>query len=160
MARKKQITVEQIDERITRWQGKLKRAVNTIERLQRMRKRALKKAAAVDLAIAPPLAKAVKPKPEPLAVTLFKEMAAEGAAESAERPAAPGVQAPAAIDTTLPDFLRRDRDTPEAAQIRAEQAERKSRKNAGRIATMKAKARGDLKKMPLTGRAAMAAIRG
>lgn len=140
MAKRKQ-TIEQIETSLARWQTRLKRAMTAIERLQKQRKRMLAK------------------KPKPLAVTLLKQMAAEGAAESAERPTAPPPPPTTQIDTSIPDFLRHSKDTPEAEAIRAEQADRKRRKNAGRVATMKAKASGETKKMPLTGRAALAAIR-
>lgn len=65
----------------------------------------------------------------------------------------------------IPGFLARKRegerkDREAAAAIRAEQAERKTLKSRGRIAKMKAVQNGDTKRMPLTGRAALAAIRG
>jgi hypothetical protein len=71
----------------------------------------------------------------------------------------------APADDDIPAFLRRGQaaqqaaDTVIAEQIKAEQAATKKRKAAGRIATMKAKKAGDTRKMPLTGRAALAAIR-
>lgn len=46
-----------------------------------------------------------------------------------------------------------------AVEVRAEQAERRKAKSRGRIAKMKAKAAGDTKRMPLTGKAAMEFIR-
>ena len=63
------------------------------------------------------------------------------------------------IDTSIPAFLRRKPD-PVAEQIAAEQKDLKRRKAQGRIATMKAKKSGETRKMPLTGKAALAAIRG
>ena len=81
--------------------------------------------------------------------------------------------APAVSDVTdipvtelaIPDFLdrkkaseQRDRIAREA--IEREIAERKKTKARARIETMKAKQRGDTKKMPLTGKAALEAIRG
>jgi hypothetical protein len=68
-------------------------------------------------------------------------------------------QSPAALDTAIPDFLKAGQGDPVAEQIRAEQAEIKRRKSAGRIAKMKAKQSGETRKMPLTGRAALDAIR-
>lgn len=54
----------------------------------------------------------------------------------------------------------RDRLTDSIAeQIRRELATRKLLKSRGRIAKMKAKRNGDLDRMPLTGRAALNAIR-
>jgi hypothetical protein len=138
---KKKITVEQIDAHLARWQTKLKRAVNTLERLQRMRKRLMKKVP--DLAVAPPGATRPKPKPpEPMAVTYMRSLV--------EQAAPP-------IDTSIPDFLKRDDAV--AEQLRAEQAETKKKKAQGRIAKMKAKQSGETRKMPLTGRAALDAIR-
>ena len=64
-----------------------------------------------------------------------------------------------AEDNGIPDFLRRPKLDPVAEQIKAEQAETKKKKAAGRIAKMKAKKSGETKKMPLTGRAALDAIR-
>lgn len=64
----------------------------------------------------------------------------------------------------IPTFLRRKKegerkDAEAKAQIAAEQAERKRAKTRGRIETMKAKQRGDTKRMPLTGKEALEAIR-
>ena len=52
----------------------------------------------------------------------------------------------------------RARDAAAAAEIRAAQAARKLAKARCRIEKMKAKMAGDLKRMPLTGRAALAFI--
>lgn len=120
MARK---TLEQIDASLARWQTRLRRAVNSIERLQKQRKR---------------IAKAKPPaKPEP--------------PEIVEPPKGE-------IDTSIPAFLQRKKPDPVAEQIRQDQADAKRRKTAGRIATMKAKRNGETRKMPLTGKAALAAI--
>ena len=48
---------------------------------------------------------------------------------------------------------------PVAEQIKAEQEATKKQKARGRIEKMKAKQRGDLKKMPLSGKAALEHIR-
>jgi type IV secretory pathway VirB10-like protein len=68
-------------------------------------------------------------------------------------------------EPTIPDFLRRTaeakaKDAEAAEAIRQEQAERKTAKARGRIAKLKAAQAGDTKRMPLTGKAALAAIRG
>lgn len=145
---KRKVTIEKIDEALARWQTRLKRAVNTIERLQRQRKRIVAKETKAwnDLAIAPPGAKAVKPRPvtEP--------------APPMRSPEPPAATVPE-IDTAIPAFLKRS-DMDAADQIRQEQADTKRRKAQGRIATMKAKKSGETRKMPLTGKAALAAIRG
>ena len=66
----------------------------------------------------------------------------------------------------IPPFLDR-RDQAAVEQIKAEQAEVKKqkaeirrKKAAIKAATLEAKQRGDLKRMPLEGKAALAAIRG
>lgn len=68
-----------------------------------------------------------------------------------------------ALDKAIPDFLARKRSADQRDKIarqaiEAEQAERKKNKARVRIETMKAKQRGDTKRMPLSGRAALAAI--
>jgi hypothetical protein len=140
-------TVEQLDADIKRWQTKLKRAVNVIDKLQKQRARLMKA----------PKIEATKPKPvekpEPLAVTVLKSLA---------EPVKP---APVADDLGIPEFLRRGQaaqnavDEVIADQLRAEQEDVRKRKAQGRIEKMKAKKRGDLKKMPLSGKAALDAIR-
>jgi hypothetical protein len=134
-------TVQELDTAIARWNTRLKRAVNTIDKLQKRRKRLVIKAER-DLAIAPPGATKPKPKPTP-----------EPMPPHEPEP----MPSPVDIDTTVPDFLRRDKDA--AEQIRQEQADKARRKATGRIARMKAKQSGETRKMPLTGRAALAAIR-
>jgi hypothetical protein len=132
---KKQVTVEAIDASISRWQSRLRRAVNAIERLQKQRKRVVK--AAARPAKVPPVA-AIAPA----------------------TPASPPDLAVAhPLDTAIPAFLQRKKLEPAAAAIVAEQAETKRLKARGRIAKMKAKSSGETKRMPLTGRAALEAIR-
>jgi hypothetical protein len=135
----KKQTLEHNAAAIKRWRSRLKRAMSMLDKLEKQRKRL---EARRDLAIAPPTATAPK-KPEPLALTIMREFAA-----------------PVEIDTGIPAFLARKKLDPVAEEIVAEQAAVKKQKARGRIATMKAKQRGDLKKMPLTGKAALAAIRG
>jgi hypothetical protein len=139
-------TLEQVDAAIARWQSRLRRAVRAIEKLEAQKKRIARRLASVpDLAIAPPLATAVQPKPLPPVM--------------------------GEIDTSIPAFLQRQSgngleatrqrsiDADAAEQIKRDQAEAKQRKTRGRIERMKAKQRGDLKRMPLTGKAALEAIR-
>jgi ribosomal protein L31E len=135
-------TIEQIDASIKRWQTRLKRAVTMIDKLQKQRMRvdkaALKKsltAKIVDESVpASTLVKAVKAVVNPPEVTVQSNAAPD--------------------DLGIPSFLRRNPD-PVADQIKAEQAETKKLKAKGRIEKMKAKKRGDLKKMPLSGKAAL-----
>jgi hypothetical protein len=143
MAKKQ--SLEQIEASLSRWKTRLRRAMTAIDKLEKQRKRLVRGVAVrasvpahptvdsettlgtvppPDLAIAPPLAKAVA-----------KE-----------------------IDTSIPSFLRRSPD-PVAEAIKVEQAETKRLKAKGRIAKMKAKQSGETKRMPLSGKAALAAIR-
>ena len=63
-------------------------------------------------------------------------------------------------DLTIPDFLKRDaKDKADRAEIEAHKAEVKATKTKARIDRLKAAQRGDLRKMPLTGKAALKAIR-
>jgi hypothetical protein len=138
MAKKQ--TLEQVEASMARWQTRLRRAVTMIDKLGRQRKRLAKAQAS------PPVA-----RPEPLAVTIMKEMTAP----------APTPAPPVEIENEIPAFLRRQKPgNPIGDQIKAEIEAKKTAKARGRIATMKAKKAGDLKKMPLTGKAALAAIRG
>jgi len=164
MAKRK--TVEEIDAAIARWQTKLKRAVNTIDRLRKQRLRAdkatLRKTLEAQLKEAKPKTESI---PASTLVAAVKSHIARGLAApekvmvtTEEWPAFEREKQKAAeIDTAIPDFLQRDKKA--AEEIKAGQAEISKRKAAGRIAKMKAKQRGDLKKMPLTGKAALAAIR-
>src|SRR5262245_48232055 len=70
---------------------------------------------------------------------------------------APGPGARAAADAMV-DVI--DRDAQVRAEIEREQAERKTAKARGRIAKMKAQRSGETRRMPLQGKAALAAIRG
>jgi hypothetical protein len=132
MARK---TIEQIDASLARWQTRLKRAVNAIEKLGKQRKRV------VSAASRPPKVRPVATDSPPPA-----------ASPPAPLPAQP-------LDTGIPAFLQRRKLDPVAEQIMADQAETKRLKARGRIAKMKAKQSGETKRMPLTGKAALAAIR-
>ena len=133
----KKVTLEKVTANFSRWQSRLRRAANMVAKLEGQRKR-LEKAASKPKA-APPISEAVAAPP----------------------PVAPPVAVPAGeIDTTIPAFLQRKKLEPAAAQIVAEQAEQKRLKAAGRAARKKAEKAGETKRMPLTGRAALAAIRG
>lgn len=126
-------TLEQNATALKRWRSRLKRAMTAIEKLERQRKRLETAAAQSALSIAK--SRRVAPS---------GDMAPVVAAEP---------------DLAIPSFLDRTKPDPVADQIRAEQADIKKRKARGRIEKMKAKQRGDLKRMPLTGRAALEAIR-
>jgi hypothetical protein len=144
---KKTMTLEHIDYSISRWKTRLKRAMTAIDKLEKQRKRILK--ARADLAVAPPLAKAVRVS-VPAHPTVDSETTLG---------AVPPPSQAKEVDTSIPSFLRRSPD-PVAEAIKVEQAETKRLKAQGRIAKMKAKQSGETRKMPLTGKAALAAIRG
>jgi len=162
----KRETIETIDAALARWKPRLKRAVNAIDKLEKKRRRLVAKAtvsAALDPVLEQLGALTIRPKTERVIVfegapidpvKIVDDPAVKAAKASVE--AALLDQSP---DLGIPSFLRRAPD-PVAEEIKAEQAATKKAKAAGRIAKMKAKKAGDLKKMPLTGKAALAAIRG
>lgn len=61
------------------------------------------------------------------------------------------------LDDDMPEFLRRDasQDKAAAEKLKAEIAEQKALKARGRAAARNARARGDTKRMPLQGKAAL-----
>jgi hypothetical protein len=139
---KKTMTLEHIDYSISRWKTRLKRAMTAIDKLEKQKKR-LNKASAK-----PARGSSDEPAPEkPKPVSAPVPPAPVALVERAE------------IDTSIPSFLRRS-PGPVAEAIKVEQAETRRLKAQGRIAKMKAKQSGETRKMPLTGKAALAAIRG
>jgi len=93
---------------------------------------------------APPKVKASQPEPAPVLPTIEPEVAADG----------------------IPDFLRRSADDEAAAEIRAQQdaekkrkAERSAEKRKINAEVRHAELTGKRRKMPLSGREALAAIR-
>jgi len=179
---KKLKTIEEIDAAIARWQTRAKRALTTLEKLRVQRKRLARKAHLADLVahkpvvtysktpppMTPALAQAVTELTRPVHPANIESAMLHGKTQSM------GIvtDVPNDDDQGIPAFLQRNRaefkadidaakakDAARAAEIKAEQAERKKEKARGRIAKMKAKQAGDLKKMPLTGRAALDAIK-
>jgi predicted nucleic acid-binding Zn-ribbon protein len=149
----KRQTVEQIDASLKRWKTRAKRAATAIDKLEKQRKRLIKTGT---LKPATPDVTDLFGMPVPLA-------------RPSEVAFYPDVKRGALDDAKLdiPEFLRRGAAAQSAAddavvaeQIKAEQAETKRLKAQGRIAKMKAKKSGDMKRMPLTGKAALAHIRG
>jgi hypothetical protein len=127
--------LEQNEAATKRWRTRLKRAMTMLDKLERQRKR-LEKAAAGRASL-------------PAYPTVHSE------ATLGTLP--PPVEPP--IDTGIPAFLQRKLD-PVAEQIATEQQATKTAKARGRIAKMKAKQSGETRRMPLTGKAALQAIRG
>ena len=125
------LTIEAVDEAIRRWQRRLTRAANALAKLERQRRRLGKPAS--------------KPDSKPVAV---------------HKPVDPLIEH-VADQLGIPPFLQRSQPSPQAEAIKAEIAAKKKAKAKAkaRIETMKAKQRGDLKRMPLTGKAALEAIR-
>jgi hypothetical protein len=127
---------------LIRYEDRLKIARRKLDRLKRAAIKALEK----DAATLPPSI----PVPPAKATTEITNI--------------PVMELPIADDSDIPTFLDRrkigdQKDKEAAAKIAAEQAERKTLKARGRIAKMKAKQNGETRKMPLTGRAALEAIR-
>lgn len=123
---------------IKRWRSRLKRAMTAIDKLERQRKR-------LEAAAAKGHAKIVRRQLRNLR-------------NPTSRCAPPASASPPSDDLGIPSYLKRTPD-PVAEQIKSEQAATKQKKARGRIEKMKAKRRGDLSKMPLTGKAALDAIR-
>ncbi len=173
MARKTQ-TIEQLDASIKRWKTKLRRAVNTLGTLEKKRNRLAAKALVakhLDPVLEQLGALSIRPKAE--AVPASTLVAAVKGHIARVKVTSEPVANPdnvkltfEPIDTDIPEFLRRGQaaqaavnDAIAAEKIKEEQATVKKAKAAGRIAKMKAKKAGDLKKMPLSGKAALDAIR-
>ncbi|MBT1509372.1 hypothetical protein KIP88_02560 [Bradyrhizobium sp. SRL28] len=147
---KKPKSIEHLDASIGRWKTRLKRAMTAIDKLEKQKKRLVKAAAN------PPQPKPVKP--EPADQNMVKVTSVPTGNPDRVKLIMEPVKA-AEIDTSIPAFLQRKKLDPVAAEIKAEQDEIKRKKTQGRIAKMKAKKSGETKKMPLTGRAALEAIR-
>lgn len=101
---------------------------------------------------------AAPPKPAPVPSPAPVEAAPSPPATVAMAPGIPQ------WDEPIPAFLDRrkqieQRDAATLAEMEQTKAEKKRRKSLGRIAKLKAKDAGELKKMPLTGRAALEKIR-
>lgn len=141
-------TLETTDAAIKRWETKLTRAMRQLSKLKLQRRR-LEKAAARPPKVVTALQASVPAHP-----TVDSETTLGAGAPP------PAVQPTPAIDD-IPEFLRRGVaaskavDEVIAEQIKSEQAETKKVKARNRIEKMKAKQRGDTKKMPLTGKAAL-----
>ena len=169
-------TIENTDAALKRWKTRLARAMTMIRKLEQQRTR-LVKAEAKRAA-----GKAAEPIPAAGHMATLHDRYAAPAKPAASPDAGCGAAVttpwvePAARVTSLtlsglegpdanldiPGFLRRQGPSPAdvaaAEALKAEQAELKTAKARGRIATMKAKKSGDTKKMPLTGKAALALI--
>jgi len=175
-------TIEHLDTLITRNERRLKLTMTRLDKLKKERRRMATKAAVA--AVLDPMIAALKPGPITIEVTrqprtekvvafepdfdaigkIMDQALDEKAAEVVAAALQP-VERVVDHDTGIPEFLRRGQAAQAAADkviadsIREEQAATKKAKASGRIAKMKAKKAGDLKKMPLSGKAALDAIR-
>jgi hypothetical protein len=160
----KKPTIEAVDASLARWKTRLRRAMTAITKLEAQRKRlAAKQAVPASTLVAAVKGHIARSRPRAHA-DLADLGATLGPAirEAAQDAGMVPVKSP---DLDIPEFLRRGKAAQEAADqviadgIREEQAATKKAKAAGRIAKLKAKKSGELKKMPLSGRAALDAIR-
>jgi len=157
-------TLEQIEASLTRWKTRLRRAMTAIDKLEKQKKRLVKMHDRDRGVVHTPPHPKEKQSFRPAPMTPLTE--AERIAEPVLRKVA-GMPSTGAVlvDDDIPAFLRRGQaaqkaaDTVVAEQIKTEIEEKKRLKAKGRIATMKAKKAGETQKMPLTGKAALAAIR-
>lgn len=156
----KKPTIESIDASLKRWKTRLKRAVSTIDRLEKQRKRLEMKTRGEHRDTSGRQgARPARPVSPPQAQAAEVEKRQDTIGRAAEPRQATVKAEPARDDLGIPEFLRRQAPDPAIEQIREEQAAIKTAKARGRIEKMKAKQRGDLKKMPLSGRAALDHIR-
>jgi hypothetical protein len=152
---RKTVTIEAVDAKLKRWKTRFARAVTEIAKLERQRKRLL--------------AKPTPRAPRPWAHADLADLPAtlgpaiREAAQEAPKAAEPVRSLQEADKLHIPAFLARGKidsgDQETISQIKTEQAETKKAKARGRIEKMKAVKRGDTKKMPLTGKAALDHIR-
>lgn len=148
---------------LKRWRTRLKRAMTIIDKLEKQRRR-LEAKKPIEQPPLAPRPNLIDP-PEPVSARPARTPPDRTPAEkpnpiSGPVPAAPVALAPRADDLAIPTFLQRRKLDPVAKQIAAEQEATKKAKARGRIDKMKAKKSGETRKMPLTGKAALAAIRG
>jgi|SRR6516165_1686061 hypothetical protein len=127
------MTLEQIERSLDRLRSRLYRTVNAINKLEKAHRRVKRR---VELEALQP-----KPAPEPVAVVTAR---------------------PIEDDLSIPAQFIRPRlnqaDEAAKAEILAQQEATKKAKTTARIAKLKADKAGDTKRMPLTGKAALAAI--
>ncbi len=171
-----EMKLAQIDESRQRWQRRLTRATNALAKLERQRKRLAKLVLTEASKDAPVVAKVKVKKPAPQPAPKTEDVTDIPVTEVPIPDVLPG------DDLTIPTFLKRGRemqkaidtevaaanariaearrrDDETAAKHKAEAEEKRKAKARGRIAKLKAKQRGDLSRMPLTGRAALDAIK-
>jgi hypothetical protein len=149
------------DAALARWKTRLKRAITMINKLEKQKKRIEKKqrapVAAINYAVSLPTVGAI-------VANANEEADARRAAEVEREILSDTFKEHE--DTRIPEFLRRGLAAQNAAdaviadKIKSEQAEAKKAKARGRAEKHKAKMRGDLKRMPRSGKAALDYIKG
>ena len=158
--------IEHNADAIRRWEGKVKRAINALARLTRERTR-LQRLAAQQPATPP-----AKPGMLDQLVAAATALPATAPPTPVETPAPASAWKPGELEAAVavalgdhpldpPAFLRRSQKDQAAIEAaKAERVERGKRKRQGQEATRKARRAGETRRMPLTGKAALAAIRG
>lgn len=153
-------------EKMTTIQDRRREAENTLNRLSAQREGCIANLCRYEVRI-----KLVRRKLERLRRAGVKALERETAAYLEAKPAdvtdIPVTELPIPDTLEIPGFMRRPRtvaeanaiDAAAAAEIKADQAERKKRKANGRIAKMTAKQAGELSRMPLSGRDALDKIK-
>jgi hypothetical protein len=172
-------TIEHLDTLIARNERRLKLTMTRLDKLKKERRRMTTKKAVA--AVLDPMIAALKPGPITIEVTRHPAPMFDGPTEKVvvfepdnavdtvvNVPVVAAVAAEAnrvSDDLGIPDFLRRGQAAQAAADkvvadsIRQEMATKAKARSAARIAKMKAKKSGETKKMPLSGKAALDAIR-
>lgn len=137
--------LQRVEASLVRWHRRLSRAANAVKKLDAQRRRLLVKKAEPAKAL---------PAPKPLAIEAPKPKVSDVTNIPVTEFPIPDV-----LEEGIPSFLQRKPLDATAKTIVAEQADLKKRKARGRIAKLKATQSGETKKMPLTGKAALAHIR-
>lgn len=164
----KKTTLDRVEVLIKRNETRLKRTMTALDKLKKQRARLLK-TATVKTVVFEPHIEVIEPTPVhrvariavPVSVPAYPTVDSETTLGTLPpvNVARAGL-AGSHDDLGIPDFLRRqtDADVAAANAIKAEQAAVAKAKAQGRIAKMKAKKSGETRKMPLTGKAALALI--
>ena len=146
---------------LKRWRSRLKRCMTAIDKLERQERRLEKARKQPSPQLRPRGSADLRDLPATLPLAIRESAEDAGLIEPAHHDGFVPRGDLATVDNGIPDFLRRGIEADKAAQaaIKEEQEKLAKAKAKGRIEKMKAKQRGDLTKMPLSGKAALAAIK-
>lgn len=159
-------------EAIKRWERKATRALNALVKLRKQRARLERLigkgrlgAAAVETILQELNECATESSKPTAAITSSSTAVPSASGEAAPKPplASPSKDAAPPDDLAIPSYLRRERSPADQAAIdraKAEREERQKAKAKGQAEKRKAQRLGETKRMPLTGKAALEAIRG